>query len=153
MATVKEQTIINTLATEFSSIAGIKTTYGFAQNPDALQHAALPAVVFVPVGFESQLKGHHNIHQNVITISGITFVAERQSQGGTLRYLENEAMPFLYKIRNHFQTASVITTLLGLGLTQATIISGQYGAGGPLLTYNGIEYIGIISRWQFYEVN
>lgn len=153
MASVKEQSIIDQLATEFASVAGIKTTYGFAQNPDTLTNVALPAIVFVPINFDSSTKGHHNIHQNEINIAGVLFVSPRQSQGGTLRYLENDAMPFLFKGRQRFQDSAVIRRLLELGLTQAAIVSGQYGAGGPLLTFDSVEYIGIIFRWTFVEVN
>lgn len=153
MATIKEQTLINQLATEFESIDGITTTFGFAQNPDVLSNAQLPAVVFVPVGFDSSHRIHHNVHHNEIEVAGILFVSPREAQGGRLKFLENEAMPFLFKVRSQFQQAAVITRLLNLGLTQANLLSGRYGAGGPLLTYAGIEYIGIIFRWNFIEVN
>lgn len=153
MASVKEQSIINQLASQCESIDGIRTSYGFAQNPDVLTRAALPAIVFVPISFESQAKGHHNVHQNVLNISGILFVSERQAQGGTLRYLENDALPFMYKFRSHFQQDAVIRSLLGLGLTQATIVAGNYGAGGPLLTWGEVPYIGVVFRWTFVEVN
>jgi hypothetical protein len=153
MATIKEQTLINQLATEFDSIDGIETTFGFAQNPDVLSNAQLPAVVFVPVGFDSTPKAHHNVHQNEIEIAAVLFVAPRESQGGRLKFLENDAMPFLFKVRNQFQQSAVITRLLALGLTQSNIISGRYGVGGTLLSYAGVEYIGCIFRWTFVEVN
>lgn len=153
MASVTEQAIISRLATEFESIAGIKTTYGFAQNPDTLTNVALPAIVFVPVQFESSLKGHHNTHMNDIQIAGVLFVSERQAQGGKLSFLENEAMPYLFKVRKQFQQDAVIRRILELGLVQANLLSGQYGAGGPLLTFGGVEYIGNIFRWNFVEVN
>lgn len=153
MATVKEQTIINILADEFRNVSGIKNAYDFAENPDTLSNSQLPAVLFFPAQFITQQKAHHNVYQNEFEVAGILFVATRLDMGGRLKYLENAAMPFMYKVRQHFQTASVITRLLALGLTQATIASGIYGAGGPLLTHNGVEYIGIIFRWTFIEIN
>lgn len=153
MATVKEQVIINTLADEFRNVSGIKNAFDFAENPDTLNNSQLPAVMFFPAQFTSQQKAHHNVHRNEFEIAAILFVATRMDKGGRLKFLENDAMPFMYKTRQHFQSASVITRLLALGLTQATISSGLYGAGGPLLTHNGVEYIGIVFRWTFIEIN
>ncbi len=51
MGAIQEQTLINNLATQFELIDGIETTFGFAQNPDVLSKGQLPAVVFVPVGY------------------------------------------------------------------------------------------------------
>jgi hypothetical protein len=149
MATIKEQTLINQLAMEFESIDGITTTFGFTKNPDMLSESQLPAVVFVPVESDSLHKIHHNVHQNKIEIAGILFVKPR---GNKLRFLENTAMPFLYKVRNKFQQSTVINRLLDLGLVQAELISGKYTAGGLFLTYNNIPYIGIIFRWAFKEI-
>lgn len=152
MIAVTEQQIINTLAAQARQISGVKNAYGFAELPDNLSTAQLPALLMYPAGFDSSAKAHHNVHQNILDIMGILFVAPRSSMGGTLKYLENAAMPFMFKFRQHFQTSTTISALLALGLTQATILSGRYGAGGPLLTMNGVEYIGIIFRWQFYEI-
>lgn len=153
MATVKEQVIINTLADEFRNVEGIKNAYNFAENPDTLSNSQLPAVMFYPEQFTAQQKAHHNVHQNEIAVAAILFVAPRLDMGGRLKFLENAAMPYMYKTRSHFQTAPVIQSLLALGMTQATISQGMYGAGGPLLTHNGIQYIGIVFRWTFIEIN
>jgi hypothetical protein len=153
MATIKEQTLINELATEFAAIDGIKVTFGFAQNPDALKRAQLPAVILFPESFTSAPKAHHNLHRNELNITGMLFVAERMSSGGKLKFLENAALPFMYKVRWHFQQHAVIQNLLSLGLTQAMIVSGEYGAGGPYLTYADVPYIGIVFRWTFIEIN
>jgi hypothetical protein len=153
MAAIKEQTLINQLATEFDSIDGITTTFGFAQNPDTLSPAQLPAVVFVPVGFDSSPRAHHNVHRNEIEIAAVLFVTTRESMGGRLKFIENETMPFLFKVRNHFQLNATITTMLALGnLTQASIFSGRYGVGGTLLTYGSVEFIGCIFRHRFVAV-
>jgi len=151
-ANIKEQDIINRLATDFATIDGIKTTYGFAQIPDTLTNAQLPAVVFFPDAFESDLYAHHNFHKNVIGITAIVFVATRQTSGGSIKFLENRTMPFLGKIRTTFQTESVIKALLALGLVKAYTFSGNYGAGGTLLTFNGVEYIGVIIKFSFTEI-
>jgi hypothetical protein len=152
MGAIKEQTIINQVATEFRSISGIKNAYNFAENPDTLSVAQLPAALFIPAGFDSIPKAHHNVHLNEIEVKGVLFVAPRQSKGGKLKFIENAAMPFLFLVRDKFQTEATIKNLLGLGLTQAAIVSGKYGAGGVLLTHNDIEYIGIIFTWNFIEV-
>jgi hypothetical protein len=154
MALTKEADIINHLATEFAKIDGIKTTFGFAQNPDALKQAQLPAVVFIPESFKSGLRAHHNRHQNELNITGILFVAPRESRGGKLKFIENATIPFMYSVRKHFQTESVMKGMLALGgLTQAGIVSGEYGVGGNYLNYSGIEHIGLIFRWTFIEIN
>ena len=141
------------MASEFRSIEGVNVAFNFAENPDTLNKAQLPAALFFPAQFQSQQKAHHNIHRNIIEIAAILFISTRQDRGGRLKFLENAALPFSYKVRKHFQQDSVIKTLLALGLTQATIVSGNYGAGGPLLTHNGVEYIGLIFRWTFIEMN
>ena len=151
-ANITEEQLINRLATDFAAIDGITATYGFAQNPDTLTAAQLPAVLFVPGGFESDLHAHHNFYKNEIEIVAVLFVVARQSAGGKLRYIENRAIPFLGKIRTKFQTQSVVKALLSIGLTKAFPFSGTYGAGGTFLTHNGIEYIGVVTRFSFTEV-
>jgi hypothetical protein len=147
MATITEQALINQLATEFESIDGITTTFGFAQNPGVLSNTQLPAVVFVPIQTESAPLEFHNAHSNDIKIAGVLFVSPRENK---LKFLDNDAMPFLFKVRNHFQQSAVISRLLDTGLTQAMLVDGRYSAGGILLTY-GIEYIGLIFHWEFKE--
>lgn len=152
-ALVTEQRLINRLSEDFLTIDGIARAYSFANNPDTLSESQLPAVLFVPTAFTSEAKAHFNFSKNEIEVTAIVFVAPRQSAGGRLKYLENRAIPLLGKIRTKFQTESVIRALLALGLVNATTFTGTYGAGGPLLTHNGIEYIGCIIRWTFVEIS
>ena len=151
MANVKEQDIINKLATHFASISGIQNAYPFAQNPNSLNQAQLPAVVFFPESFDSDHTGHPGLFTNKITIKALVFIAPMQSRGGRLKFLENEAMPYLQKIRNTFQTRSVVNDLLSLGLTKAWLSRGVYGAGGNLLSFNRISYIGVVCDFNFFE--
>ena len=153
MADLAEQTIINNLAAQVRSIEGVKNAYDFAKNPDSLNNAQLPAMAFWP-NFEAEPKGHFNLWRNQFNVVGSLYVAPRQS-GGRLKFLENSAMPFGFKFRQKFQNESVIQSLLGTGtgISQAWLISGNYGAGTPQLTYSGIEYIGWVFTWRFLEIN
>lgn len=150
---LSEQKIVDTLAGHAESITGVRRAYGFAKNPDNLNPAELPAILFHPPVFRCQPKGHNNFWQNEIMCRGVLFVAERQSRGGTLKYLENAAMPFGGLFRAKFQTQSVIQNLLGMGTgaTVAWLEEGTYGAGGQYLTLNGIPYIGWVFTWRFVE--
>lgn len=154
MATAtKEEVLINQIATEASAISGITRTYGFAQNPDTLSNAQLPALLLVPKSFESSLVMHHNIRGATISVNGALFVATRSTAGGTLRYIENRAIPFLGKFRDRFRSEQTTKNLFNVGnLTKVTDFTGVYGAGGPLLTMNGVEYIGCVFTWTFREV-
>ncbi len=148
-----EQNLIDQIATEASAIDGIKVAYGFAQNPDTLSDAKLPALLSVPTNFSTTLGAHHNIRKNKINITSILFVATRQTAGGKLKYLENRAMPFLGKFRARFSDDQVTKNLFNVGnLTQAYDLTGAYGAGGPLLTFNSVEHIGIIFKYSFTEM-
>lgn len=153
MAALSEQAVINKLAGHAESISGIRKSYAFGQNPDSLKPAELPAIMFYPSEFTSSPKGHYNFWNTSIEVVGVLFVAERQSRGGTLKFLENAAMPFGLLFRTKFQTASVISDILGVtsGVTVGWLESGRYGAGGPQLTMNNIPYIGWIFTWRFEE--
>lgn len=154
MARATEESIINRMATEFGTIDGIKNAYGFADNPDGLTNSQLPAVILFPASFESELKAHHNRHRNQFNFVALLFVAPRTDRGGSLKFLENEALPYMGKVRSHFQQEAVIQRMFNTGnMTNVTTFTGTYGAGGQLLTYNGIEYIGCIFRWTFVEIN
>ena len=153
MAQVTEEAIINKVAGYFESVDGIRTAYGFAKNPDNLNAGDLPATVMVPREIQMDQKGHHNIWRNVFDIIAVTFVATRQTAGGKLIFLENRTISLMPSVRQKFQTESVVSDLLGLGLVRAHIQSIRYGGGGPLLTYNGIEYIGFITSFDFKEQN
>ena len=153
MSRASEQGIINQMATEFAAIDGIKNAFGFADNPDTLTNSQLPAVLFFPASFESQLRAHHNRNRNIFEIVAVVFVAPRQDRGGNLKFLENAAMPFLGKVRTRFQTDAVIQRLLQTGnMTSVNTFTGTYGVGGQLLTHNGVEYIGCIFRWNLVEI-
>ena len=148
-----EQNLIDKLATEASAISGIGSVFGFAQNPDDLSNAKLPALLFVPTNFSTTLGAHHNRRKNTYDITGVLFVASRQSAGGKLKFLENRAMPFLGKFRERFADEQVTKNLFNVGsLTKAYDLTGAYGAGGPLLTHNGIEHIGIVFKFSFTEM-
>ena len=148
-----EQNLIDKLATEASAIDGITSTYGFAQNPDTLSDAKLPALLFVPTNFSTTLGAHHNVRKNEINITGVLFVATRQTAGGKLKYLENRAMPFLGKFRERFADNQVTKNLFNVGnLVKVYDFTGAYGAGGPLLTHGGIEFIGIVFNYKFTEM-
>lgn len=154
MATVTEQDLINKIAEiEIASVGGIKHSYGYAENPTSLTNAQLPAVLHYQPRFESTLKAHHNLHRNEFTVNSLLLVTPRQSLGGKLQFLENQTIPFLAKWRVAFQTDANIRSLLELGLHKAYEFTGQYGAGGTLLTHNDIEYIGCIFTFTFTEMN
>ena len=149
---VREQAVIDKLAGYFQEIDGIKRAYPFAQNPDTLSDAQLAAALFVPTAFSSEPKAHFNFWNNDIEVTVPIFVAPRQSAGGRLKFIENRAIPLLGKIRTKFETAAVVRDLLSLGFTRYTF-TGTYGAGGTLLTHNGVEYIGCIIRFVFVEIS
>ena len=66
-----------------------------------------------------------------------------------MRYIENAAIPFGQKWREKFQDTTVITNFLSqLGGVKVFLTGGQYGAGGPLLTFAAVEYIGWIFSWD-----
>lgn len=148
---VKESSIINKLAGYFESVDGMKTAYPFASNPDSLSPADLPATLFVPRSISMNQTGHHNLWTNVFDIVAATFVAPMQSSGGKLKYLENQAISLMPSVRVKFQEHAVINDLLSLGLVRAHIQEMNYGAGTPLLTHNGIAYIGFVTTFDFKE--
>jgi hypothetical protein len=153
MATVSEENVINKIADIEGTISGVRNSFRYAENPTSLNNAQLPAVMHFQPQFESRLFAHHNLHRNEFTINSILYVAARQMSGGKLKFLENQAIPFLAKWRVAFQTSSNINSLLNLGLHKAYNFTGQYGAGGTLLTHNDIEYIGCIFTFNFVEIN
>lgn len=155
---VTEASIINKLQEHFESIQGMTAAFKFAENPDGLSVAQLPATVFYLPSVESELAAHHNQWKNAFNVRAITFVIPRMAQGGRLKYIENDVIPFGAKIREKFQTRSVVNDLLSLGLTQAFLRRTTYGVGGgagvgQLLVYNQVPYVGWISDFTFTEVN
>lgn len=153
MAIVNEENVINAIALIERGIDGVKNSYEFGQNPTSLTNAKLPAVMHYQSEFRSDLFGHHNVHKNSFIMQSILLVAPRQSSGGKLGFLENKAIPFLKKWRVAFQTEANVRTMLNLGLTKAYTFTGQYGAGGTLLTHNDIEYIGVVFTFELVEHN
>ena len=147
-----EQQIIDKLAKHCKTITGIKNAYGFAQNPDSLLSGNIPAIVFYPSQGSQDTKAHFNRWENVINITGLLFVAQRMSQGGTLKYLENATLYYPGRFREKFQQEAVIRDFLSLGCQRAVFSSWQYGAGG-LLQYMGTDYIGLILQWEFRGTN
>jgi len=83
-------------------------------------------------------------------MTSILFVKPREQLGGKLKFLENEAMPFANLWRAKFQDPVVITALLtNTQAVKAYLTGGAYGAGGALLTYNGVEFIGYVINFDF----
>jgi len=56
---LSDETIVNQIAQYERSITGVKNSYGFAQNPDVLSVAQLPACVHYAPSFGFNLKYHH----------------------------------------------------------------------------------------------
>lgn len=141
-----EATIIEQIAAQERQITGVKNSYGFAENPDILHPAMLPAVIHYFPRFDVEPWAHHNVWRNTMVLRSLLFVAPRESSGGKLKFLDNAAIPFGNLWRERFQTSTVISSLLtNIGATRAFLVSGEYGVGGLELTYNGIEFIG----WVF----
>jgi len=139
-----EVTMIDLIAAQESSIIGIKQSYGFAQNPDAIN--VLPCVLHYPPVFTSGPRAFHNVWANTITVNSVLFVTTRQGAGGKLRFIENAAMPFGYLWRTKFQTDSVISGLLSsLGAVKCFLEEGRYGMGGEDLTFGDTSFVG----WRF----
>lgn len=147
---INEQQLINRIAHWERQIEGVQNSYGFAQNPDNIVTAQAPAVLHMPASFTSQPKAHHNRWQNIITITSHLFVLPRETKGGTLRFLENDAMPYLQRWRTQFQNETVIKDLLSLGAQTGWLTNGTYGAGGTL-NINGKDWLGCTFTFQFSE--
>ena|SRR3990167_7299698 len=150
---ISEETIINKIAGYERSIDGIRNSYNYADNPDNLSTAMLPAVVHIPSQFEAETRAHHNIWTNEVTILSVLLVAEMKSKGGTLRFLENSALRYGKLWRAKFQTESVINDIFSStgATTKVYLTKGTYGAGDIFRTYNGIPYIGWVFTFQFKE--
>ena len=140
-----EVTATNQLAAQERAIAGMRNSFDYARNPDSLTANMLPAAIHFIPSFVAEERGHHNVWRNTLTLQSVLFVVPRESQGGKLRFIENEAIPYGQKWRDRFQTESVIAGLLeNTAATRFFLIGGDYGAGPPLLEYAGIPYIGWI---------
>lgn len=152
MGVVTETGIINSIASYERAIVGVKNSYDAYANPDSLPNGSLPAVMHYPEIFNSTQVGHHGIYRNELFIVSLLFVSPRQLMGGKLKFLENEAMPFLAKWREQFQTSSVIRAILSSNpaVQKFELVEGRYVAGG-LLTFNDTEYIGAILRYRVVE--
>lgn len=139
-----EENAINLIAAQERSIAGVKDSYNYAKNPDVI--TTYPVVVHFIPSFTTELRAHHNQWANTLVFQSILLGAPRQTQGGKLAYLENSVIPFGEKWRTKFQTSSIVQDLLTqMGAVKFFLSGGNYGAGGTLLTYGSIEFIG----WVF----
>ena len=141
MTTEIEEQFITKLQTHYATIEGINTAYGYANNPDTITNAVLPAVVFFPQNFAAERKTHRGLFLNTILIKAIVLVVPRTSAGAKLRYVENLVIPFLGRVRRKFQTVSVVDDLLSTAATSAWITRGQYSAGG-ILSWNSVDFVG-----------
>ena len=140
-----ETLLVNQIATYERSIAGVKNSFSYAQNPDSLPNAALPAVIHYCPSFTAEPRAHFNVWSNKIVVKSILFVAPRQSQGGKIKYLENAAIPFGQLWRAKFQDSTVISALLSAtGGVKVFLESGEYGVGGNLLTFADVPFIGFV---------
>ena len=138
--------MINSIAAQEAAIAGVKASYGFAQNPDSITIGMLPCVLHYPPLFTSEPRAFHNVWKNVITVTSILFVTTRQGAGGKLRFIENAALPFGQLWRIRFQTDSVVSGLLSsVGAVKCFLEEGRYGVGGENLTFGDTEFVG----WNF----
>lgn len=141
-----EVTMIDAIAAQEAAISGVKSSFGFAKNPDSITIGMLPCVLHYPPLFTSEPRAMHNVWKNVITVNSILFVTTRQGAGGKLRSIENAAMPFGYLWRARFQTDSVVSGLLAtVGAVKCFLEEGRYGVGGADLTFGDTEFIG----WTF----
>lgn len=139
-----EANLVNLIAAQERAIQGVAVSYDYARNPDLLTN--LPAVVHYIPSFTSEPRGHYNLWKNELVFTSVLFVMSREAQGGKLNYIENAAIPFGQKWRDRFQTDTVVSALLsGEAAIKVFLTGGNYGAGGNLLQYNGIDYLG----WTF----
>jgi len=144
-----ESTIINQVAAIESGIAGIKQSYGFAQNPDNVV-GQMPCVLHYIPSVKITPRALHNVWANNLSLTSIICVMARQQQGGRLRYLENAVMPYMAAWRVAFQDNTNLTNLLAsTGSVKCWLTNLSYGAGGQLLNVGGTELIGIIASFIF----
>ena len=144
-----EENIINKLATHWGAIEGIKNAYGFARNPDNIPSGDVPCVLTYPMQSDYDLAAHHNVWKNIVRMRSSLYVVPRLAKGGKLKFVENAALVFPQRIREKFQSDTVIRDFLSLGLQRADLKSIQYGAGGLYLTHMDIEYVGFIVDFDF----
>jgi len=144
-----EENIINRLAVHWAAIEGIITAPGFAQNPDNIPPSMLPLAITYPMQADYAPVAHHNIWENVVRIRSSLYIVPRMAKGGKLKFVENAALVFPQRIRQKFQSATVINNLLALGLQKAFLQTITYGAGGVYLTHMDIEYVGFVVDFNF----
>lgn len=149
-----ESDLINRIAKWEKTIVGVKESYGAFQNPNNIQAGLAPCVLHYPPSFDAGLHAHHNRWMNTLVIRSILLVAPRQLKGANISYLENDAMPFLAKWRQKFQSQDVVLDMLSVApnTSRAFLVKGSYGAGGELMTVNGIPWIGCIFDFSFTEI-
>jgi len=141
-----EENALNLIAAQERSIAGVKNSYDYAQNPDVITE--YPCVIHYIPRFTATPLAHYNVWNNELNFTSILYVLPRQAQGGKLKFVENEVIPFGAKWRSKFQDSTVITNLLSqMGAKEFFLQSGDYGVGGALLQYNGVEFSGWVFQW------
>lgn len=143
----EEERVINQLALLSRGISGLVTAYDFAAIPDSINSVALPAAVFWPEILTPEKAGHTGIYRNKLIVRGSYLVVARMAKGGTIKYLDNAAIPFMSELRRVFQNSDNIRSLLALGVQKAELSSATYGAGGRYLTHAGIEYVGVAAAF------
>ena len=140
-----EENALNLIAAQERSIAGVKNSYDYAKNPDVLNE--YPSVIHYVPRFTSAPLAHYNVWNNTLTFMSILFVCPREAQGGKLKFVENEAIPYGAKWRAKFQDSTVITNLLSqMGAKEFFLESGDYGVGG-LISFANVSYIGWTFQW------
>ena len=147
---LSDETIVNQIAQYERSITGVKNSYGFAQNPDVLSVAQLPACVHYAPSFGFNLKYHHLGFKTIVTLQSVLFVMPRAAKAGKLAYLENAAIPFGGLWRTKFSDATVINAIASAtGAIRLFLESGEYGAGSgdgsSPLDFGDTGYVG----WRF----
>jgi hypothetical protein len=144
-----EEVITNQVALIERGIAGVKQSYGFAQNPDNVV-GQMPCVLHYIPSYKSVPRAMHNVWANIINLTSILAVTARQQQGGRLRFLENAAIPFGGLWRQAFQDNTNLTNLLAAtGSAKCWLNGGNYGSGGQLLTIGGVDCVGYIFTFSF----
>lgn len=145
-----ELTVINEIAAQERSISGIKNAFDYAKNPDALRAVDLPAVIHYIPAFTTAPEGHYNLWVTRLVVKSILYFTPREAQGGKLKFLENDCIPYGQKWRTKFSDSTVISDLLAnTSSVKAFLSDGVYGAGGDDLTFGGVAFLGWVFQFTF----
>jgi len=133
-----ESTLITQLATQEASITGVTKSYGFAENPESIPAASLPAVVHFAPSFTAADEATSIVFRNVVTIRSRLLVTPRTD----LPSDENKAVVFGSRWRATFNSKATRSTICSAAsAVQFRLVSGEYG----IVEYAGQEYFG----WDF----